>query len=370
VKNAGQFNVRTVTAMAGLREYIALLRQRGLLSVIDKETDLRFEVGEVCRSLRGRPVLFEKIKGFPHFRLFSNGCASNDLIGLGLGLEAGSPLSELIAVIKRGLATPRKAVMVESGPVQEIETAPDFGALPIPHWHHADKDRYLGTWHLNITKDPDTGIRNVGIYRMMVLSPTRATVSVSPNSHLMHHMLRAEKSGKALEMAIAIGVSEAFILAGAAALPEGVDEFELAGGLLGAPVELIKCHTADLEVPANSEIVIEGRILPGLRAHDGPYMDYAGVPNVNSRALVFEAARVMRRNDPIFRGTSVGIAGAEDHRLLAVLARLGLVNFHGSALRQTVLNFFLFHQLFTAFQWTGKTAQWSSSIKRRLFADR
>jgi 4-hydroxy-3-polyprenylbenzoate decarboxylase len=230
----------------------------------------------------------------------------------------------------------------------------DLLKLAVPHWSNQDAGRYLGTWHINVTKDPETGSRNVGVYRMQLLGPKQATVSASPRSHLARHFAKAEKLGQPLPMAVAIGVSESVLMAAAAAYPDAMDEYELAGALQQKAVPLIRCQAVDLEVPADSEIVIEGLIQPGVRVQDGPYFDYTGTPNTNPSAFRFEATRLAFRSNPIFRGTSIGVAGAEDHQLFAFLAELQLVDFHGSRLKQMVQNVLLKRRLFRAFQLSGK----------------
>jgi UbiD family decarboxylase len=110
----------------------------------------------------------------------------------------------------------------------------------------------------------------------------------------------------------------------------------------------------DLQVPARSEIVIEGLIQPRVRVQDGPYFDYTGKPNTNPNAFLFEATRLMFRNNPIFRGTAIGLPGAEDHQLFAFLAELGLVDFHGSRVKQAIQQLLLKRRFFRAFQLAGK----------------
>jgi 4-hydroxy-3-polyprenylbenzoate decarboxylase len=207
---------------------------------------------------------------------------------------------------------------------------------------------------VNVSKDPETGIRNVGVYRMELLGPRQATVSTNSGSHFGIHVAKAEQQGRPLEMAVAIGTSEAVVMAGSAAYPYGVDEYELAGGLQQESVKLIQCQTVNLEVPADSEIVIEGVIKPGVRVQDGPYFDYVGKPSVNPRAFLFEATRVMSRRHPIFRGASIGAPGAEDQHLLAALASIDLWDFHGSRAKRWLQSYLLRNEFFKAFQLAGR----------------
>jgi len=339
-----------------LRAFIDLLSTQGHLKRIEREVDWKFEIGSITREHRV-PLLFENVKGYPGRRVFTNGLSNAGLIALALGLDPKQDPKIIISEARTRLQNPLAPTTVKSGPVlQNVVPAPnvDFLTFPVPQWSTQDAGRYLGTWHINVTKDPETGARNVGVYRMQVLGPKQATVSTSPTSDLGRHVAKAEKAGRALQMAIAIGVSEAIMIAASAACPYGFDEYEFAGGLETGPLQLLKCQTVDLEVPADSEIAIEGFIKPGERVQDGPYLDYAGKANTNPNAFLFEATRLMFRNNPIFRGTSVGLPGAEDHQVFSLLAHLNLVDFHGRRSRQRVQNPLLKKRLFRAFQFAGR----------------
>lgn len=339
-----------------LRHFIQLLESTGLLVRVMDEVDWKFEIGRRARTSR-TPLLFENIKDYPGHRVFTNGLCNPVCIALALGLEPGISRKAVIAEATERMAVPVKPSLVENGPAREnIIRARDIDLLklPVPHWNDLDAGRYLGTWHINVTKDPETGCRNVGVYRMQMLNAKQATVSASPRSHLARHFAKSEKAGRPLPMAVAIGVSEAVMLAAGSACPEGMDEYELAGSLQQKPVQLLSCRTTSLEVPAQSEFVIEGLIQPHVRVQDGPYLDYTGKPNINPAAFLFEANQITFRHNPIFRGTSIGMPGAEDHQLFAFLAELGLVDFHGSRLKQAVQNILLTRRLFRAFQFSGK----------------
>lgn len=340
----------------GLRQFISTLSRENRLRRVSQLVDWRYELGKITRDHQV-PLLFENIKDYPGHRIFTNGLSDTDSIGLALGLGSGNTRKAIVTAIKGRMRAPIKPGLVETGPVLEnIVQANDvdLSRFPIPQWSDQDAGRYIGTWHINVTKDPETGIRNVGVYRMQLLGPRQTTVSTSPGSHLSLHFAKAERQGKPLEMAVAIGVSEAVIMAAASAYPCGLDEYDLAGSLQNESIPLVRCQTVNLEVPAESEILIEGRIKPGVRVQDGPYFDYAGKPNTNSNAFLFEATRLTFRNNPIFRGTAVGVAGAEDQQLFSVLAGLGLVDFHGSRQRQVIQNQLLKKRLFRAFQWAGR----------------
>jgi len=352
-----------------LRQFIQVLADAGRLVRVKEATDWKLEIGRITRECR-TPLLFENIKGYPGQRVFTNGLCDIASTSLALGLGCGATRKALIENAKRRMVRPIKPKLVNNGPVLEnIVDAEDIDLLklPVPQWSNQDGGRYLGTWHINVTKDPESGSRNVGVYRMQLLGPRRATVSASPRSHLSQHVAKAERSGQALPMAIAIGVSEPLVMAAAAAYPAGMDEYDLAGGLQQQALKLISCQTVDLEVPARSEIVIEGLIQPEVRVQDGPYFDYAGKPNTNPNAFLFVATRLMFRNNPIFRGASIGLPGAEDHQLFAFLAELGLVDFHGSRIKQSAQRFLLKRRFFRTFQFVGKMG---AAVHGRLGSDR
>ena len=343
-----------------LRGFIQTLDAAGRLVRVRDRIHWRYEIGRRSRESRA-PTLFEDIEGYPGQKIFTNGLSDRGAIALALGLEPETSRPALVAELRRRIVSPLPPLVVETGPVREAivrARAVDLLRFPIPWWSELDAGRYIGTWHINVTKNPETGARNVGVYRMQVLSPRTATVSASAGSDLTRHVLRAEAEREALPMALAIGVPEAVVMAAAAAYPPGGDqfrdEFELAGALRGHPLQLIRCGTVDLEVPATAEIVVEGFIHPGERAQDGPYLDYCGRTNTNPEAFVFEATQMMFRSEPVFRGAAIGIPGAEDHQVFSLLAALGLLDFHGSQWKQRLENALLRRSFFKTMQGAGK----------------
>lgn len=337
-----------------LRSFIARLVRSNRLVKIEREVDWRLEIGEISTS-HHTPVLFEKIREYPVGRVFTNGLSSISDVGLALGMEEGLESQDVTEELRKRSANPIKPANASFSILTEVQEGDKIDILrfPVPQWNLQDCGRYLGTWHINVSKDPETGSRNVGIYRMQVLSPKTATVSASGTSHIVSHLVKAERHGAPLEMAVAIGVPEAVIMSAAAAYPYGQDEYELAGGLEQQSLALVKCATVGLEVPAQSEIVIEGVIHPNIRIKDGPFFDYTGEATVNPNGLLFEVTRIAHRPNPIFRGTAVGRPGAEDHQLFRVLAAIGLWDFHGSRVKHKIQSGMLRRQMYRGFQWAG-----------------
>lgn len=348
-----------------LRAFIQRLSDSGHLLRVDAPTDWKLEIGSAARAAN-RPLLFENIRGYPGQRLFTNGLCDWSAIALIIGMDPEIPHADLVTEARRRIAAPLEPAMVELGPaMRNVLTGDSVDLLrfPVPRWSTRDAGRYLGTWHINVTKDPESGQSNVGVYRMQLLGARQATVSASSGSDLTRHVALAEKQGAALPMAVAIGVPESVIVAAAAACPAGMDEYELAGALQQKPVELIPCRTGDLDVPANSEIVVEGFIHPGVRVQDGPFLDYCGIPDTNPNAFLFEATALMYRTDPVFRGSAIGMPGAEDHQLFSFLAQLDLVDFHGSRRRQEVQNVLWKQRDFQALQKLGKASRIFARIR-------
>jgi len=339
-----------------LRGFIRRLDEAGCLVRITKAVDWKFEIGKITRE-RLTPLLFENVVDYPEQRVFTNGLCHASAISFALGLDLGNDRRALLEEVKNRIRKPIKPIVLQTGPVLEnvVETRNvNLLALPVPWWNARDGGRYLGTWHINVTEDPNTGLRNVGVYRMQLLGGRRASVSASPGSHLSQHFAKAVRQNRPLPMAMAIGVSEILMMAAAAAYPAGMDEYELAGGLQQEPIKLVQCRTVNLCVPAHAEIVIEGFLRTDTRVEDGPYFDYSGKMDTNPCAFLFDATGVMFRNNPIFRGSSVGVPGAEDHQLFAFLAEFGLVDFHGSRFKKKLQNALLRNHLFRAFQFAGK----------------
>jgi len=349
-------SISPAATSTGLRDFISLLSGKGMLQRVCECVDWKFKIGEITRKNQV-PLLFENIKDYPGHRVFTNGLSSLSSIALAMGMDSQASRRDVVREAKKRAAKPVTPVLVGCAHAGEniLEGREiDFLKLPVPQWSASECLRYIGTWHVNVTKDPETGIRNLGTYRMQVLGPRHATLSTSHRSHLALHLAKAEKAGRSLEMAVAIGVNELLVMAAAAGCPEGEDEYELAGGLQERPVGIVRCSTVDLEVPADSEIVIEGVIQPGRRFPDGPYFDYTGEPNLNPNAFIFEAKRMSFRDNPIFRGAAIGCPGAEDQELFSILADLNLFDFHGSRLRRFVQKHLIANRLFRSFQFAGQ----------------
>ncbi len=221
-----------------------------------------------------------------------------------------------------GHAVPK---VVASGKCQEVvETeGPLLDRFPIMQCWPGDGGRFI-TLPVVVTKHPDSGVRNVGMYRMQVYDVKTTGMHWHVHKGGAKHYRVAEAMGQKLEAAVALGPDPAVTYAATAPLPEDVDEFMFAGFLRKRPVELTKCKTVDLEVPANSQIVLEGYVLPGERRTEGPFGDHTGFYSAAGEYPVFHVTCVTRRRDPIYPSTIVGVPPMEDVYLAKATERIFL----------------------------------------------
>ena len=170
-----------------------------------------------------------------------------------------------------------------------------------------------------VCKDPDTGVRNLSYQRLQLKGANRFGASLHSRGHIWEHLQRCASRGQNLEVAIVIGVHPAINLAAGAKVAMEVDEFDVAGALLGRPVELVKCKTIDVEVPAEAEFVLEGEILANEHEDEGPYGEYTGYSTDRSTRNVFVVKAITSRSKPIFHDIIPGYSA--EHLLLGRSAK-------------------------------------------------
>jgi len=272
-------------AYKDLRDFIDFLEKEGELRRISAEVDWRYEVSGWIRKTydvkpRGPALLFEKLRGYSSdFRLVSGLVGSYRRFALALGLNEVSSPQEIVNIFRERIKKPLNPVLVSDGPCQEnvdMGDNIDLFKFPVPWWHPRDGGRYIGTWHGVISKDLNSGIRNVGMHRIQVFDRNHTGIGMLPMAHISHHYTQRQRIGQPLEVAIVIGADETVPIVAGTGFPPNVDELAIAGGLREEPIELVRCKTVNLEVPANSEIVIEGIVSPTERHLEGPFGEWAG----------------------------------------------------------------------------------------------
>jgi 2,5-furandicarboxylate decarboxylase 1 len=312
-------------AMKDLRSFLANLDERGELATVSRQVDTRYEIAAHIRrssDVQGPAFLFNDVKG-SDLRVAGGLFCSRAKALHALEVERHEDAVErFIAAIAKPIAP----VLVADGPCKEIVRTGDevdLEALPIPVYSEQDPGAFI-TVGVEITRDVDTGARNAGIYRMQLFGKRELGLAASPYADFDAMYKRAEAAGLRLELAVAIGVDPVTQLATQARVPYGFDELGVAGALHGAPLELVRCETVDLEVPATAEIVLEGYFDPGERREEGPFGEFTGYVGPGGFEPVFHCTAITTRRDPIFQAGLTGIPITENHvmKLLPMEANL------------------------------------------------
>lgn len=289
-----------------MREYIERLRERGELLVVDKEIDPFHElaaVTHVAQKRWGKPILFNKVKG-SRFPVVTNIYGSRERLAEVIGIKAADFCRQWSNLSNLGSSGNFKPfVSVDEPELVECK----LSDLPLITYSDRDGAPYF-TSAMFIAKDPETGVGNLSFHRSMYISDTELRCRLAPRHHLTIYHEKAEQMGKPLEAAMLIGPPATSFLTAAAPLPYDVDELEVAARLRGRPIAMRKCRHIDLEVPAETEVVIEGRFLPNERRPEGPFGEFMGYYVPVGPNAVFEVLGVTVRKDAIFHSILCGSA--------------------------------------------------------------
>ena len=321
--------------IADLRDYLDLLEEYDELQRIKTEVDWDLEMGAItrhCYDLGSPAALFENVKGYPKgFRALGAPLGTSRQPGhglfartaLALGLKPGASAKEIMQCYldrKEKLIAP---VTVKTAACkQNILMGSDVDVLkfPIPLIHGGDGGRYIGTWHTVITKDPESSWVNWGMYRLMVHDRNTLGCLFPLQQHIGQMYQKYEAMNKAMPVAIAIGGQPVIPIVSCVMLPPYVNEVDVAGGLQGAPISLVKCETNDLMVPASAEIVLEGEVLPHERRTEGPFGEYMGYEaGKSSPKPVLKVNAITYRNDPILPFSNMGMPVHEGQTATALI---------------------------------------------------
>ncbi|MFQ5895640.1 MAG: menaquinone biosynthesis decarboxylase [Nitrospinota bacterium] len=336
-------------AYDSLADFVQALERAGELRRIAVEVESHLEVAEIAdRAVKGGgpALLFEKVRGpdgqLSPFPLLINAFGSQRRMNMALGVEDVESLADRVAelleikppegFIDKVRLLPRLARLgsyfpetVRSGPCQEVvevEGASLYRLPAIQCWP-GDGGPYVTTPQV-CSRSPETGKRNVGLYRMQLFDARTAGMHI----HLHHdgaaHWREATARGERLPMACAIGGDPALTYAASAPLPPGLDELALAGFVRGKRVKLVECKTVDAEVSADADFVLEGYLEPGEVRKEGPFGDHTGFYSLADDYPVFHLTAITRRRDPIYLTTIVGRPPMEDYFLGHATERLFL----------------------------------------------
>lgn len=284
------------------RRFIEKAAESGDLVTISRPVDTTFEVANVAHALEGHVVLFDNVRDYPGWRICSGVCS--DRLYFSRDMEV--PIPALMRHLAGALANPVAPPIVESAPCQEI-VREEVNLLDLPVLLHLPQDggHYIAS-NVVIINDPDLG-RNMCYHRLLRLDGRHFAARIVENRGTFTAM---QKTAGDLPVAICIGVSLAVHLAASMSPPPGVDELAVANAL--APTPLVKCLTNDLYVPADAEIVLEGRITKEVIS-EGPFMDLTETMDITRAQPIIAIDLITHRRDPIFHAL---LPGGLEHKLL------------------------------------------------------
>jgi 4-hydroxy-3-polyprenylbenzoate decarboxylase len=327
-------------AFDDLRDWIGHLRREGELVEVTAEVDPHLEVAEITDRVTkagGPALLFTNVRG-SRMPLLINQFGTERRMCMAFGVERLDDLGRRVTDVlemqpPEGLVDKVRALgrlksladsrprSVSRGPCQEVVLdPPSLESLPVMTCWPGDGGPFI-TLPAVITKDPRSGTRNVGMYRVQVFDATTTA---------MHWQIHKDAAadwrgmGERMDVAIVLGVDPVTAYTASAPLPKHIDELMLSGFLRGQPVELVRCKTVDLEVPARAEIVIEGYIAKGELRGEGPFGDHTGYYTPQEPFPVVHVTAVTTRRDPIYPSIVVGVPPQEDAWLGKATERLFL----------------------------------------------
>lgn len=288
-----------------LRDFLAWAEKAGSLVEIERAVDPDLELARAMYALDGQPVLFHALSGYSDWQAVAGICAQREHFAAALGCRA----PDLVHRMAQALAHPTPPPLLEGGPCQEaVREEVDLTSLPIPRYHPDDGGRYI-TSGVAVVKDPDLG-RNISFHRLMVLDERRFAARIVEGRGTHTAMSKVTDD---LPVAIAIGCPIQVLLAAAMSPSKGVDELSIANTMAETP--LVRCQTQDLEVPADAELILEGRFTHQV-ADEGPFPDLTGTMDIVRRQPIIEIDRITHRRGPIFHALLP--AGLEHKNLMGM----------------------------------------------------
>jgi UbiD family decarboxylase len=297
-----------------LRDLLLYLERIGKLQRIAKTVDKDWEIACITRQVMREPpqrryaILFESIAGFDTPVATNTLGASRELYATALGVSSNNGQIDKEAIHSRwvtALAAPLPPVVVKTGPCKEnimLGEAVDLMRFPIPTWTPGgDAGAYLSAGAV-VQKDPETGVQNVGVYRGMIKGRNRIGILIQPAKHSGIIFQKYEATTTPMPVAIVVGPPPYLGMTSVGRVPFGTDEISVAGALSGRAMEVVKCETVDLFVPAHCEMVIEGIVQPGIREKEGPFGEFYGHMGPPANSPVLEVSAITYRNGTIHQG--------------------------------------------------------------------
>jgi 4-hydroxy-3-polyprenylbenzoate decarboxylase len=325
-----------------LRDYIDALDKAGQLKRVRTKVSPNLEVAEIMRramyTQQQPALLFENVQG-SSMPILGNAFGTMERLHLALDTkdftEIGSRIVQLTkfkmpsSTLDKLKMLPKLSEIAEYGP-KRVDSGPvadtvktdkaSLDSLPILKSFTGDAGKFI-TFGLTITKHPESGVPNMGVYRMQVVDERKAIMHWQIHKRGAEHYQIMKKSNKRIEVAVAIGADPATVFSAVAPVPEGLDKFLFSGIARKKGIKLLKCSTVDLEVPANAEIVLEGYVTPNDLLLEGPFGDHTGYYTPAELFPTFTLTAIMQRQDPIYLTTVVGKPILEDAYIGKVIER-------------------------------------------------
>ena len=309
----------------GLRGFLAQVEARypdqllRITAPVSTRLDITSTVLELERHGRSPVVVFENVEGHD-MPVVTNVAGNRTLLALALGADA----ADLPAVFRERCQKYIPAEVVDGAAWQEVTLEGDdvdLYKLPIPFHFTVDAAPYITAGQI-AARDPETGIDTTGFHRLMLAGKNRLGLSLHSRRRMYEFHRRAAARGENLPAAVTLGIHPLHYMGSMAYhYPPNVRKFDIIGGLFGEPYRLARCGTADLEVPAGAEIIIEGEILAEETAPEGPFGEFTGYASYRSTNNIFVAKRIRMRRQPLFHSVASGMSS--DHILISCITREG-----------------------------------------------
>lgn len=301
--------------ISSLRDVIDFLKEINRLLVINIPLSPKFEIAAALKVFDGQPVLFRNVRGH-NIKVVGGICSSRELVSRIIGVSPSS----LHDVLLNAIDNPKPPTKVDDAPVKDRIVKPNLYSLPILTHYERDAGPYI-TCGVVFARDLNGKFQNASFHRMLVLDEKTLVIRIVPR-HLHYLLRQAEKKGKPLPIAIAVGLHPAVLLAAASSPPLGVDELYVANTLMNCNLRVTCCNHAEILVPAESEIVLEGFIYPDRMVEEGPFVDITGTYDFKRKQPVVEIVEVMMRKNPIYQAL---LPASIEHRFLMGFHREALI---------------------------------------------
>lgn len=321
-------------------QFVQELEKEGELKRITSEVDSDLEIAEILRRVmysNGPAIYFENVKNYD-IPVLGNAFGSTRRLEIGLDTTDFTDIGQRIVDITKmdipsGFLNKIKKLpelskmtniapkLEKNGPVTEVfNDSPSFEGIPILKTWPKDAGKFI-TFGLVATKHPETGIRNLGVYRMQILDSNHALMHWQKHKRGAHHCDISKEKGKKIEAAVIIGSEPATMFSAVAPVPEGLDKYVFSGIVRKKGIKTVKCKTIDLEVPANAEMVLEGYVDPNDIRMEGPFGDHTGYYTPAEPYPTFTLTGIMQKQNPIYVTTIVGKPILEDAFIGKVIER-------------------------------------------------